>query len=221
MWWTAYRLRPPLARAGVSGRFADYLLIAWRGLASVLAVIAILWGIELGSGRGDLAAALREIGLHARLPAAQMAVLSLLLFAACFAINLGFMLLRQALRVRPKLATVKLTPQSPSEDLVFAVLVSPVAAVSEEIVFRGLFLTLFTTWTSDPVSAVASQAVLFGLIHLYQGGLGVLRTIAVGLVLGAGTFAAGSLIPAIAAHTLINIAVAVGPRIPVGAAQRR
>ena len=209
MWRTAHRLRAPLTRIGVGPRNVDYLLIAWRGAASVGVVALALWVLEFGSGRRALWAAAAEIGLNARAPADQLAALSLLLFLTCFAINLGISLLRQALGIRPKAATVNMPPQTAGETFVFALLLSPVAGVSEEVVFRGLFQWAFINWTADPVSAVASQAVLFGMIHLYQGELGVLRTMAIGVVLGAGTLAAGSLIPAIAAHTLINIAVAL------------
>ena len=208
MWRTARRLRAPLARAGIGQRSANYLLISWRGFASVAAVAVILWALEFGSGRNDLGAAFGDIGLNLRPPADQLAALSLLLFLVCYAINLGFSLLRRAVGVRPKLATVNMPPQTVWETIVFALLLSPMAGVSEEIVFRGLFQWAFSKWTGDPISAVASQAVLFGILHMYQGGLGVLRTFALGLVLGAGTLASGSLVPAIIAHTLIDIAVA-------------
>jgi membrane protease YdiL (CAAX protease family) len=100
-----------------------------------------------------------------------------------------------------------MVPDSPAETAVFSLLLAPASGIGEEIVFRGVLQWAFIALTGDPISSVASQAVLFGIIHLYQGGLGVLRTFAIGLVLGAGTLASGSLLPAIVAHTLINAAV--------------
>jgi membrane protease YdiL (CAAX protease family) len=209
MWRTAYRLRPPLLRIGTAPRIANYLLIAWRDLASMAAALAILGCAELWTGRGDPAAALGEIGLKMGSPADQLAVLTVLLFSTCYALNLGFSFLRRSAGAKPKLATVNMVPYSPAETIVFSLVLSPAAGVSEEIIFRGVLLWLFTTTTGDPISAIGSQAVLFGLLHMYQGGFGVLRTVAIGLVLGAGTFACGSLIPAIIAHSLIDAAVGV------------
>jgi membrane protease YdiL (CAAX protease family) len=210
MWRTAHRLRPPLLRLGLGPRIANYLLISWRELASMTAAIALLACVELWSRRSDLGAALDGIGLKPGAPAGQLGVLSVLLFATCYAINLGFGFLRRSIRVRPTAATVNMVPATVAETIVFSLVLSPVSGVSEEVVFRGLLQWAFIVTTGDPISAVASQAVLFGIIHLYQGGIGVLRTFVVGLVLGAGTLASGSLIPAIIAHTLINAAVGTG-----------
>ena len=132
--------------------------------------------------------------------------MSLLLFATCYAINLGATFLRRAVRQNPKLATVNLLPQSVWETVVFSLILSPAAGVGEEVIYRGFLQWAIAGATSDPVSAVATQAVLFGMAHLYQGGVGILRTFAIGLVLGWGTLVSGSLVPAIVAHTLLDIA---------------
>ena len=205
-WRTAYRLRPPLLRLGLANRVVDYLLIAWRGAVSVALVVVILWWLEQRSGRGRIDLALAELGLHGRLPTDEMGVLSLLLFSTCYAINLGFTLLRRALGHKQRFATANLLPQTFWETVAFSLVLSPAAGVCEEIFFRGFLQWAIAASTGDPISAIGSQAVLFGMVHIYQGGLGILRTFAVGAVLGAGTLACGSLIPAIVAHTLLDIA---------------
>jgi membrane protease YdiL (CAAX protease family) len=209
MWRTAHRLRPPLLRLGIGPRIANYLLVSWRDLASAAAAVALIWCAELWSGRTDLAPVLREIGFRGG-RADQLAVLSMLLFGACYAINLSFLLYRQWARLRSTAVTVNMVPNTVAETVVYALVLAPVSGITEEIVFRGALMWAFTAVSEDPISAVASHAVLFGIVHLYQGGLGVLRTVAVGLVLGAGTLACGSLIPAMIAHSLINAAVAIG-----------
>jgi membrane protease YdiL (CAAX protease family) len=206
VWRTAYRFRAPLLRIGAGQRIANYLLIAWRLAASVALVVALSGALELRSGRDDLGEALAALGLHLRLPAAELGVLSVLLFATCYAINLGFTFLRRALRRNPKLATVNMLPQTVWETVVFSLVLSPAAGIGEEVVYRGFLQWAISSATGDPVSAVGTQAVLFGMAHLYQGGLGVLRTFAIGVVFGAGTLASGSLIPAILGHTLLDIA---------------
>ena len=48
-------------------------------------------------------------------------------------------------------------------------LVSLVAGVGEEIIFRGYLLRQFTAWTRSMPIAVTAVSVLFGAIHLYEG----------------------------------------------------
>ena len=153
-----------------------------------------------------MGAAFADLGLNLRLPLASAGVLSLLLFATCYAINLGFTFLRRALRRNAKFATVNILPQTMWETVAFSLILSPAAGIGEEIIYRGFLQWALATTTGDPISAIGTQAVVFGMAHLYQGGLGVLRTFAIGVVLGAGTLVSGSLIPAILAHILIDIA---------------
>ena len=210
VWRGAYRLRAPLQRLGTGPRIANYLLIALRGAASVGLVVATLWWLEQRSGRGDVGEALAELGLHARLPTGQVCALSALMFAACYAINLGFTSLRRTTGRRPKLVTVNLLPETVWERVAFSLVLSPAAGIGEEIVYRGFLQWAVAAATGDPISAVGTQAVLFGMVHAYQGGLGILRTFALGLVLGTGTLASGSLVPAMIAHTLLDIASGIG-----------
>ena len=80
-----------------------------------------------------------------------------------------------------------------------------VAAFGEEIAFRivlmgGLAWALGGT-RSAWVAALLVQAVVFGLVHLYQGPAGVAGTMVSGLVYGTAVYAArGSVWPAVLAH---------------------
>jgi len=56
-----------------------------------------------------------------------------------------------------------------------------------------------------PGSVLLTSAV-FGVLHGYQGVLGILRTSAMGGMLAWGFLASGSLWPAVVAHTLIDLA---------------
>ncbi|MBI1212051.1 MAG: CPBP family intramembrane metalloprotease [Alphaproteobacteria bacterium] len=208
-WASAHRLRAPLLRLGMGPRNASYLLISWRDLASAAAALGIVWSAHLWEGRSDFAGVLAAIGMRWSTPAEQLASLSILLAAACYAINLTFRLVRTLTAVGPRRVSVNMVPATASETLILLLVLSPASGIGEEIVFRGALQWSFTTLTGDPVSAALSQAVLFGMVHLYQGGFGVLRNIAIGVVLGFGTLGSGSLVPAIVAHTLINAAVAM------------
>ena len=84
------------------------------------------------------------------------------------------------------------------------------AAFVEELLWRGyLFDRLVAllgrqTWHAWAI-ALAGSAVVFGLIHAYQGPAGVLKVGAIGLVLGLCYLAVGrALWPLILAHALID-----------------
>ena len=83
------------------------------------------------------------------------------------------------------------------------------AAFGEEITFRiilmrGISFALGDTRAAK-ISALLAQAVLFGLVHLYQGGVGVAGTATSGLIYGSVTLAARwSIWPAALAHGLHN-----------------
>lgn len=84
-------------------------------------------------------------------------------------------------------------------------LLSVNAGLSEELFFRLLLPLLLATVTGDALVAFTLSAVIFGLIHLYQGWSGVLATIVVGLVLTAVYLASGDLWKAILVHALIDL----------------
>jgi len=99
---------------------------------------------------------------------------------------------------------VQLLPKTGKEKVVFVVL-SFSAGIGEEIAYRGFLipaLTLVLGWTWG--AALLSSAV-FGLLHAYQGWLGIIRTAALGLVLAASFILTGVLWPAILAHAILDV----------------
>jgi len=76
----------------------------------------------------------------------------------------------------------------------------------EELLFRGLFLTRFNALVRNRALAVILAALLFGLVHVYQGPMGMVQTAAIGVILGAVATLARSLWPAIIAHAAFNSA---------------
>jgi len=59
-------------------------------------------------------------------------------------------------------------------------------------------------WDPRAAAVVALSALLFAVGHAYQGLLGVLQTLTVGLILGALTYRSGSVWPAVVAHVGID-----------------
>lgn len=97
----------------------------------------------------------------------------------------------------------ELIPRTRDERVAFAVL-SLWAGVGEELTYRGYAILVLAPLVG-PAGGVAVTAVVFGVLHAYQGAFGMVRTATLGAILGWGFLAAGSLWPAIVAHVLIDV----------------
>jgi len=106
------------------------------------------------------------------------------------------------------LATL-LMPRNNAEKWGF-LLLSGVASVCEELMFRGFLLWVLTGWLESGWFAAAIVALSFGLAHGYQKLAGILRAVVLGMLLAVPTVLTGSLLPAILAHFWINAAVGMG-----------
>jgi membrane protease YdiL (CAAX protease family) len=84
------------------------------------------------------------------------------------------------------------------------VAVSVTAGVCEELLLRGYLTWLVGAYVGVP-AALLLVAVGFGLAHAYQGIRGIVKTGAVGLVLGAIVLATGWLGPAMISHALVDL----------------
>ncbi|MDX1576848.1 MAG: CPBP family intramembrane glutamic endopeptidase [Gemmatimonadota bacterium] len=102
-----------------------------------------------------------------------------------------------------------LMPRDAAEQRGF-LLLSGVAAICEEYVFRGFALGTVWAWTESPWLAAAVVSLSFGLAHGYQRAAGVLRAGTLGFLLAVPTIWTGSLFPAIVGHFWINAAVGLG-----------
>jgi len=89
-------------------------------------------------------------------------------------------------------------------------LLSGVAAVCEEVLFRGFLLWVFVAWLDSPWVAAGIVSLSFGLSHGYQKLAGIFRAGLLGMLLAVPTLITESLFPAIVAHFWINAAVGLG-----------
>jgi len=134
--------------------------------------------------------------------------------AACAAI--GVLLVRQIAKVRAsakareavrrQLARTggleSLPPRTPAELRAFVAL-SVTAGVCEEFLFRGFLIAVLAAFMPAWLGAVVS-AVFFGVAHSYQGGRGVLSIAMFGLVMGLLYVWAGSLLPVVLLHIVVD-----------------
>lgn len=90
------------------------------------------------------------------------------------------------------------------------VVLSAVAGICEEYVFRGFMLHGLAGWLGSAWVSAAVTAVAFGVGHGYQKAVGVVRASVLGFVLAVPVVVTGSLYPAVVGHFWINAAIGLG-----------
>lgn len=114
-----------------------------------------------------------------------------------------------AIQLKPVAA---LLPRTPVERWVFALL-AVTAGVCEEVLYRG-FLLAAVRWVAPGLSnpaLIILTAAAFGLAHLYQGGRGVALTGLAGAYFAWIAIAAGSLVPVMVLHAILDLRILALP----------
>lgn len=103
-------------------------------------------------------------------------------------------------------ALAALTPQTLSERRAFAS-VSVTAGICEEVMFRGFLFAYLAAWMPGQHKwvVVLLGGILFGLAHLYQGRLGIVKTGFVGVLLGGLYWLTDSLWSPMLLHAAIDL----------------
>lgn len=176
---------PPLPRVSI---YLSSMVSLW-----ILTGGALLAAIASGFTR-------RRLGLSMLEPRAVL-WWTLLCLSAAAAIYFAGRLLH--IREHPLLEM--LLPVTLREKLWFIPL-SVTAGVCEELVFRGFAISALTAASGNAWLATIIAAALFGMLHAYQGSIGIARTAALGFILSIPLLLTGSLIPGIICHTIIDVA---------------
>jgi membrane protease YdiL (CAAX protease family) len=79
------------------------------------------------------------------------------------------------------------------------------AAVGEELFFRLMLPLLIALVTGSAIAAFVAAGLIFGLVHFYQGWIGVLATTLVGFFFAALYLVSGMLWIAILLHAVMNL----------------
>lgn len=124
--------------------------------------------------------------------------------AAVLAVAALVYALLKLLKVRESRLLIALLPQTRMEKVVF-VAVAFTAGICEELIFRGFLTTAFAAATGSLPVAVVLSALVFGSMHLYQSRAGFVRAAILGITLTLPLLFAGSIIPAMVAHLLIDL----------------
>lgn len=101
---------------------------------------------------------------------------------------------------------IAMLPRTPVERRLFGI-VSVTAGVCEELAYRGFLTAVIAALL--PVAPVwvcaLLGAVAFGFAHLYQGAIGLVSTLLIGLVLAGLYVVSGSLLAPVVVHALIDL----------------
>ncbi|MCA9255214.1 MAG: CPBP family intramembrane metalloprotease [Phycisphaerales bacterium] len=188
----------------VAETFPTYGML-WSNVIIGLGSIGIVSAILIARRQGPASLGLARfngatlLGILAALPGCYVAMLGAgLLYAIC---HILFSQASAETIIADKQVLLDVLPDfSITTMLLFGVL----TGIHEELLFRGLLLTRFNALTRNKAASVLACAVLFGMVHAYQGPMGMLQTGAIGLVLGTITTMTRSLWPAIIGHATFN-----------------
>ena len=146
---------------------------------------------------------------------APLSVSNILWTGALFLVGIGTLLVfravRRAMGTEETRLVHQLMPVTGKEKRLFAGL-SLCAGFGEEMAYRGYALTALVLATGSATLALIVTSATFGVLHAYQGLIGVVRTGVVGLIMGAAFLHTGSLWPPIVAHTLIDLVAGLALR---------
>jgi uncharacterized protein len=99
-------------------------------------------------------------------------------------------------------------PHGPLEIALWIAL-SVSAGFCEELVFRGYLLRCLSAWTHSRALGLVLQAVLFGVVHGYQGASACARIACFGVLFGAVALWRRSLRPGMIAHAATDIVAGI------------
>lgn len=194
-------LRAANAAGDPNARMRSYRLILIQEWLAT-AVVLVIW---LVLGRG-----LSSLGL-----AYELSTPAVIGYAVAVAVIAGLVWQGRSVtksaesrtKVRASLdGLLDLMPRTGRERSAFNV-VSVTAGLCEEFLYRGFLLAYLASWMPEQPTwlVVLAGGALFGLAHAYQGGVGILKTGTVGVVLGLLYWATGSIWASVVLHAVIDL----------------
>jgi CAAX protease family protein len=162
-----------------------------------LVVVFILWGIRkngftlrrlLGQSRSGGKAWLEDLGLAIAFWFSSLLILGILA-AALQTIHLG----------SPRKAALALAPATLPEAAAW-ILLSITAGICEELIFRGYLQQQFTAISNRASVGILVSAILFGVVHGYEGISGVVLVTVYGAMFSVLAFKQGALRTCMMAH---------------------
>jgi membrane protease YdiL (CAAX protease family) len=173
-------------------------------LSSAAIILAIGW-MALLAGGGELgydAMGLRPVGWGVLVGWTFGLTLAALLLLWLF------LAIRRSKGLRESSLLIQLLPETRREKGIF-VFLSMAAGLGEELAYRGFLVPTLTLLLGWSWGAAFLSSAIFGLLHAYQGWLGIFRTAALGFALAGSFILSGVLWPAILAHAILDVLAGV------------
>jgi membrane protease YdiL (CAAX protease family) len=145
-----------------------------------------------------------SLGLHFELDSGSTLLWIAALLVYSLSVAAGAQELRRRWNVPVPPILARVLPETLQETLVFLLVVCPTSGIAEEVLFRSFAITRLAALTGDAWSATAIAAAGFAFGHTYQGAIGMVTTLLIGLGYSVSYLVTGSLMPAIIAHALHN-----------------
>lgn len=165
--------------------------------------ILVLGSLSLGLGLQTLGLERLGLELDARGIVDEVLWTVTLVMATIMMLGVFFLIRKRTGSVESKIVR-DLMPVTSREKKLFAGL-ALCAGFGEEVTYRGYAVSALMMATGSPFFALLSTSTAFGVLHAYQGKLGVVRTGLVGFLMGAAFIHTGSLWPPMIAHALIDL----------------
>ena len=206
-WWGSMTLAlllellPGLAVAQLPLAYDDEPLPRVPVYLSSVVLILGMGGFALLVGRYEVG--LEFMGLHPQ-PLGSFLGWTAGLTLAALGIMGAFHLFRRHFGIRETPLLSQLLPKTAGEKGLFVIL-SCSAGVGEEIAYRGFLIPALTLVLGSAWGGAVLSSAVFGLLHAYQGWLGMVRTGVMGMVFAISVLVTGSLWPAMAAHAILDI----------------
>ncbi len=195
-------LLPALAIAQADGG-EDLVIERTQAYLTSGVSIMVLGLLSLGLGLHTLGP--ERLGLHVHVRGVAYEFLWTVALVAVGIMTFGaFVLIRRKTGSVENQVVRDIMPVTSREKWLFAGL-SLCAGLGEELTYRGYAVSVLVMATGSTFFALVSTSLAFGVLHSYQGKLGVVRTGVVGFFMGAAFLHTGSLWPPMVAHALIDL----------------
>ena len=182
----------------------SFPLVAGSTIARDLSLVALVLFLVRNAGE-----AIASIGWTRRRLGRELMV-GVALFPAIF---LGSLFVERAMRTAgftgPSTPQPDLIPAPDLAQLLLAVLLVVVVAISEETIFRGYLMMRLGQATGSAATAIVLSALIFSLGHGYEGTAGVITVGLTGAVLGLVYRWRGSIVAPVVIHFLLDLVAIV------------
>jgi membrane protease YdiL (CAAX protease family) len=186
------------------GLYSDFVVVSFGVVGAFFLISWVDWAL---GGDEPLSYVLADLRLTTPIEFGSMIGLSALLLLTYFAVAVVSGWVSAFFREAESPYALALRPQTAVERFVWVTAMSPTAGFCEEVIFRGIALSVAFILGADVVIAVTMTSLLFALGHAVYGLTWTVGTMVLGVASAVAVLWSGSLWPAIIAHTLYDMTV--------------